>query len=171
MKKLLAIMAAAAAFAFAVYAASPAATQAWVIKYCADHGMTTSESATGSSYTYGSGTDAVTMTVSRPSALALVATNCSQGATQGGITNGMTFAYHKPYAVFLNEPAQKRIWIDVNPTSLSRTYVCGSWTGRVYAAQMWLTDAQTNKVFRVYGTRIQAAEAHSLTNGFNGGGL
>lgn len=170
MKRLFAICAT-AALAVVVYAASPAATQAWVIRYCAENGMTATNTAHGTAYTYGEGTDAVSLGVVRPTAYALVAADCSQGATQGGITNGMTFAYHRPCAVFLNESAQKRIWIDVNPTSLSRTYVCGSWTGRVYAAQMWLTDAQTNKVFRVYGTHIHDAEAHSLTNGFNGGGL
>jgi len=169
MKRLIAI--ALAALAVTAYAASPAATQAWVIRYCAEHGMTATNTPAGTAYTYGSGTDAVSFGLVRPETYALVAADCTQGARLGGITNGMAFAYHQPYAVFLNEPAQKRIWIDVNPTDLSRTYICGSWTGRVYAAQMWLTDAQTNRVFRVYGTRIQAAEAHSLTNGFNGGGL
>ena len=164
-------MAAAAAFAFAVYAASPAATQAWVIKYCADHGMTTSESATGSSYTYGSGTDAVTMTVSRPSALALVATNCSYAATSYGVTNGMRFAYHRPYAVFVNKPAQRYVWIDVDPGTLERTYTCGTWSSTLHGSTLWFEDASSNRVFSVYSTRIRDAEAHSLTNGFNGGSL
>ena len=52
MKKLLAIGATIAALALAVYAASPAATQSWVIKYCADHGMTASTNANGTAYTY-----------------------------------------------------------------------------------------------------------------------
>lgn len=168
MKKI--VLAAAACMA-AQFAFGIAASQAWVIRYCAEHGMTATNTPAGTAYTYGSGTDAVSFGLVRPEAYALVAADCTQGARLGGVTNGMVFAYHRPYAVFLNEPAQKRIWIDVNPTDLSRTYICDSWTGRVYAAQMWLTDAQTNRAFRVYGTRIQAAEAHSLTNGFNGDGL
>ncbi len=163
---------AAAACMAAQFAFGIAASQEWVIRYCADHGMTVTNTARGNTaYVYGEGTNAVSIEIVRPTAYAIVAADCTQGARLGGITNGMTFAYHQPYCVFLNEPAQKRIWVDVNPTDLSYTYFSGSLTGRVYAAQTWMVDPQTNRLFRVYGTRIYDAEAHSLTNGFNGGGL
>ena len=168
MKKLIAGIAA-VALAFAAHAASPAATQAWVMKYCADHGLTRTQTATGATYTHGEGTNTVSMSFVRPTSLTLFAADCDSASVQDGVTNGMRFAYHAPYAVFVNQPAQKRIWIDVDPSTLARRYVYNSWTSTVYGAHIWLTDSGTNRHFRVMATRIMDDEAHSLTNGFNGG--
>lgn len=171
MKKPLTVCAAVAALAFAIYAASPAATQSWVIKYCADHGVTASTNANGIAYSYANGEGSVSFQILRPTAYALVADDCDETARLNGVTNGMRFAFHQPYAVFLNEPAQKRIWVDVNLATLEQTYVYNSWTGTVYGAKMWMTESPTNRHFRIYGTHITEGEAHSLTNGFAGGSL
>lgn len=147
-----------------------AASQAWVMKYCADHGMTVSTNANGTAYTYADDDGSLTFQIVKPTAYALVATNCDAAAVQSGVTNGMRFAYHRPYAVFLNEPAQRRIWVDVDPGTLEQKYVYNSWTGTVFVAQTWMTDALTNRHFRIYGTHIYEREAHSLTNGFTAAG-
>ena len=161
-----AIAACAALTAFGI-----AASQAWVMKYCADHGMTVSTNASGTAYT-SSGKDGSSLSFSivKPSVFAIVATNCDEAATADGVTNGMRFAYHRPYAVFLNEPAHKRIWVDVNPGTLEQTYIYNSWTGMVTDTRMWMVDAQTNRHFRIYWTHLSANDAHSLTNGFTAGG-
>lgn len=152
-----------------------AASQQWVRSYCADHGLAATNTAGGAVYSGGEGTNAFSFAFATPTAYALVATNCSAAALADGVTNGMRFAWHQPYAVYLNEPAQRRIWIDVNTNDLSRTYLYNSWTGVVQRVEdrreMWFTDAATNRHFRVFATHIFADEAHSLTNGFNGGGL
>ena len=147
-----------------------AASQAWVMKYCADHGMTVSTNANGTAYTYADEDGSLSFQIVRQTAYALVATNCDAAAVQSGVTNGMRFAYHRPYAVFLNEPAQRRIWVDVDPGTLEQKYVYNSWTGTVFVAQTWMTDALTNRHFRIYGTHIYEREAHSLTNGFTAAG-
>lgn len=148
------------------------ASQAWVMKYCADHGMTVSTNANGEAYTYADNDgSSLTFQIVKPTAYALVATNCDAAAVLSGVTNGMRFAFHKPYAVFLNEPAQRRIWVDVNLGTLEQTYIYNSWTGTVFGAKMWMTEAQTNRHFRIYGTHIYEREAHSLTNGFTTGGM
>lgn len=169
MKKLIASIAA-VALAFASHAASPAATQAWVMKYCATLGMTATNTTRGTAYTYGDGTNALTFIVSRPTAYAIYATNCAPAAISAGITDGMMFAYHRPCAVFLNEPAGKRIWIDVSSEDLSRTYIFGAFTSMKYGGYLWMVDSATNRMFRLVGTSITDRTAHSLTNGFIYGG-
>ena len=167
----IAILAIAAALAACTQAASPAATQEWVIKYCADHGLVAVSTSRGATYTSGEGTNAVTMGIVRPTAYAIVATNCEPAAVSYGITNGMRFVYHRPYAVFVNQPASRYVLIDIDAETRKRTYVCNSWTSALHGKTLWFEDSATNRVFSVYGTRILDAEAHSLTNGFNGGGL
>lgn len=168
MKKLLSIMAAAAAFAFAVYAASPAATQAWVIKYCADHGMTASTNANGTAYTYAGTEETISFQLVKPTAFTLVAADCDSFAIQSGVTNGMRFAYFSDSA-YVNEPAKRYIRVTTNPVTDERTFIYNSWTGTVFGAKMWMTDVQTNRHFRIYSTRIFESEAHSITNGYSGG--
>ena len=149
-----------------------AASQAWVMKYCADHGMAMSTNANGRAYTYvdDDGSSA-TFQIVKPTHFAIVATNCDDAAIQSGVTNGMRFAFHRPYAVFANVPAQRHVRIDVDTNTLAQTYIYNSWTGTVFVSRMWMTEAQTNRHFRIYGTRIFEDEAHSLTNGFTWGGI
>lgn len=148
-----------------------AASQAWVMKYCADHGMTTSTNVNGTAYTYADDESSATFQLVRPTHFAIVATNCDDAAIQSGVTNGMRFAFHRPYAVFANVPAQRYVRIDVDTNTLAQTYIYNSWTGTVFVSRMWMTEAQTNRHFRIYGTRIFESDAHSLTNGFTWGGV
>ena len=86
----------------------------------------------------------------------LVISDASVEAVQGGITNGMLFAWNDENA-YVNGAKQ----IVATVTNLSY----GAYSTAYIDAQTWLVDSSTNKFCRIWATIIQPSVAAEIRGG------
>lgn len=162
----LALALAAALFASATFAASPAATRDWVRQYVATNVVHVATNAAGhSTWTQGEGRDQVSIALEMPTVFAMVADDCDAVAAAQGITNGTTLVYHRPLAVFAAPNA--RIWVNVEEDRSYNYVTFGppAMTSVVYSAATYLTTDLTNRHARIATTYVTPARANAITNG------
>ena len=126
-----------------------AASQAWVEHYVSNRVSEIEKRISVS-------TDGVASTLTVPTVGGLVIGEATPLAVQGGITNGMLFA-----------------WNDVDAYVNGNLRISATKTNLVYSvyrteyldAQTWLVDSQTNRFCRLYSTLIQPSVAARIIGG------